>query len=248
MRASCTNLRTRFDPPRARLKVRLTVPKLTFDPCSKCASSNVRFQFVCRYGAAANTALRYPELSVQLWREALEHAPFVGLGLHPEEFRSVGEDNTGGSDWGRRMSMDGGGGGGSSRSGCGGHPSAGGTEEVPDRQVAARDMPVLVACRAYAAQALWCSGAHVESVLMAEQVCGQLTALQSPMHCLLPSAVLAVGETVARACHVGMLQKKSGRRMLADCDQFLRVRAPALLPFASALAARLADVAPAGFL
>ena len=201
--------------------------------------------------SAANTALRHPELSVQLWREALEHAPFVGLGLHPEEFSAAVEDIAGGSYRGRRGSMDGGGGG-SLRSTKyseegGGHSSAG-AHEGSDRQVAARDMPVLVACRAFAAQALWCSGVHVESVLMAEQVCGQLNALQSPSHCLLPSAALAVGETVARACHVGMLQKKSGRRMLADCDQFLRVRAPALLPFASALAARLADVAPADFL
>jgi hypothetical protein len=89
---------------------------------------------------------------------------------------------------------------------------------------------------------------HYTAVLMAEQVCGQLTALHSPAHCLLPSAALAVGETVARACHVGMLQKKSGRRMLAECDAFLGVRAPRLLPFAAALAARLADVAPQGFL
>ena len=108
--------------------------------------------------------------------------------------------------------------------------------------------PWLLACRAFAAQALWCSGAKAEAMLMMDQICGQLAMLHNPVHCLLPSAALAVGETVARACHVGMVSEKSGRRMLAECDAFLRTKAARLLPFASALADRLVDIAPQGYL
>jgi hypothetical protein len=173
---------------------------------------------------AANTAMRHPEIAVKLWKEALQHAPFHSLGLHPEAhsaFLSQPEPKD---------------------------AAESGYLSEALRAAAARDMPVLVACRAFATQALWCSGAHAEAVTMAEQVCSQLMALHSPMHCLLPSAALAVGETVARACHVGALQRKPGRWMLMECHAFLGLRAPRLLPFSAALAAQLIDVAPQGYL
>ena len=67
---------------------------------------------------------------------------------------------------------------------------------APDTVLAAKDMPALVACRAFAAQALWASGgskSRDESCLMADQLCDQLHSLHSPTHVLLPSAALAIG-------------------------------------------------------
>ena len=113
---------------------------------------------------------------------------------------------------------------------------------------AARHMPVLVACRAFAAQALWSSGERVEAVIQAEQTCEQLRMLHAPAHCLLPAAALAVGETVARACHLGMLDRRKGRKLLAECHQFLAVRAARLLPFAADLAEKLKQAAPERYL
>ena len=62
------------------------------------------------------------------------------------------------------------------------------------------------------------------------------------------AAALAIGETVARACHVGKITKKRGRRMLAEIHAFLARRAEQLLPFSSQLAERLKEVAPPGYL
>ena len=106
----------------------------------------------------------------------------------------------------------------------------------------------MVACRAFAAQALWSAGERVEAVMQAEQTCEQLKLLHAPAHCLLPAAALAVGETVARACHIGMADRRKGRRLLAECHQFLAVRAAKLLPFAAELAEKLKQAAPAGYL
>ena len=192
---------------------------------------------------AAHTATRNPEISADLWRDALKHAPLEGLALHAMEF-SANEELSGNKELSGGSAT-------SLRAGAGGAGAGAGERGAIgcDRVAAARNMPVVVACRAFATQALWCSGAKTEATMMAEQVCRQLASLgSSPLHCLLPSAALAVGETVARACHVGMLPKKSGRRMLAECDNFLRVRAARLLPFAAALADRLVDVAPKGYL
>ena len=52
---------------------------------------------------------------------------------------------------------------------------------------------------AFAAQALWAAGAAEEAVAMIEQLCAQLRTVALAAHPM-PSAALAVGETVARAC------------------------------------------------
>jgi hypothetical protein len=106
---------------------------------------------------AANTAMRHPEVAVELWREALDHPPFEGLGLHLEEFSSD-EGCTRLTSVERRALME------AAASGKDAGKAAAEAGAGADRAVAARDMPVLVACHAFAAQALWCSGAHVEAV------------------------------------------------------------------------------------
>lgn len=160
---------------------------------------------------ASNTAMNRPDVAVESWRDALLHAPFSDLQLHPEHFHVLGVE-----------------------------------EDMLSKT--AKSMPVMVVCRAFATQALWSSGAHSEAVMMAEQVSRQLQHLHSPMHCLLPAAALALGEVAARACHVGMLKKKVGRKVLGECYAFLAIKAPTLLPFSAPLAVKLAEVSPRGFL
>jgi hypothetical protein len=112
-----------------------------------------------------------------------------------------------------------------------------------------RSYPTHVCCRAFAAQALWACGERVEACVLLELVLGhQLQQLGEPGHPLLPAAALAAGETAARACRVGAFGKKKGRFLLTEAHAFLHEKAPNVLPFASSLAARLREVAPAGFL
>jgi len=113
---------------------------------------------------------------------------------------------------------------------------------------AAADMPAFIAARAFAAQALWASGAAEEAVAMIEQLCAQLRTVALAAHPLMPSAALAVGETVARASYVGLVSKRQGREMMAHCHSFLAQRASRLLPFAADLAVKLRKVAPPGFI
>ena len=113
---------------------------------------------------------------------------------------------------------------------------------------AGADMPAFIAVRAFAAQALWASGAAEEAVAMIEQLCAQLRMVALASHPLMPSAALAVGETVARASYVGLASKRQGREMMAHCHSFLAQRASRLLPFAADLAVKLRKVAPPGFI
>ena len=113
---------------------------------------------------------------------------------------------------------------------------------------AGADMPAFIAVRAFAAQALWASGAAEEAVAMIEQLCAQLRTVALASHPLMPSAALAVGETVARASYVGLVSKRQGREMMAHCHSFLAQRASRLLPFAADLAVKLRKVAPPGFI
>ena len=113
---------------------------------------------------------------------------------------------------------------------------------------AGADMPAFIAARAFAAQALWAAGAAEEAVAMIEQLCAQLRTVALAAHPLMPSAALAVGETVARASYVGLVSKRQGREMMAHCHSFLAQRASRLLPFAADLAVKLRKVAPPGFI
>ena len=83
---------------------------------------------------------------------------------------------------------------------------------------------------------------------MIEQLCAQLRAVALASHPLMPSAALAVGETVARASYVGLVSKRQGREMMAHCHSFLAQRASRLLPFAADLAVKLRKVAPPWFI
>ena len=66
--------------------------------------------------------------------------------------------------------------------------------------------------------------------------------MRAPTHPLLPAAALAAGETLARACAVDAVDRRRGKRALAECHAFLRDRAPRLLPFAAELAQKLQAV------
>ena len=73
--------------------------------------------------------------------------------------------------------------------------------------------------------------ANGSPVIQAEQTCEQLRMLHAPAHCLLPAAALAVGETVARACHLGMLDRRKDRKLFTCLPRRLAVsrEAPACL-------------------
>jgi hypothetical protein len=111
-----------------------------------------------------------------------------------------------------------------------------------DAECGARDMPAYVACRAFAAQAAWGAGERREATRLAEQTAGLMKMMRAPTHPLLPAAALAAGETLARACAVDAVDRRRGKRALAECHAFLRDRAPRLLPFAAELAQKLQAV------
>jgi hypothetical protein len=75
-----------------------------------------------------------------------------------------------------------------------------------------------------------------------------LKATSLTAHPLLPSAALAVGETVARASYTGLVSRRQGKEMMATCHSFLAQRASRLLPFSADLALKLRKVAPPGFI
>jgi hypothetical protein len=185
---------------------------------------------------AALTATRQPDAAVALWRKALRREPFRSLHLGADDpaYRRLGASGVGSrngdlSDSSRRSR---------------------GKDATPLSTVAeaGADMPALLAVRSFAAQALWCAGSTEEAATMIEQLCAQLKATSLTAHPLLPSAALAVGETVARASYTGLVSRRQGKEMMATCHSFLAQRASRLLPFSADLALKLRKVAPPGFI
>ena len=207
---------------------------------------------------AAKTAAQEYAAAVRLWRDALHRVPFSAVPLGAAAYAAAspsGHKNDKIANVEQRASS-------SSfdtiaedkplrtpRPATRKNAARGGVSAHGDGKLTgSRDFPAYVCCRAFAAQALWSAGERAEAIVMLSQVCGdQLTRIRAPAHCLLPAAALAAGETAARACRVGAFEKKIGRRLLLETHAFLE-RAAKTTPFAEALAARLREAAPAGYL
>ena len=209
---------------------------------------------------AAKTAAQEYAAAVRLWRDALHRVPFSAVPLGAAAYAAAspsGRKNDKIANVEQRASSSG-----KSfdtiaedkplrtpRPATRKNAARGGVSAHGDGKLTgSRDFPAYVCCRAFAAQALWSAGERAEAIVMLSQVCGdQLTRIRAPAHCLLPAAALAAGETAARACRVGAFEKKIGRRLLLETHAFLE-RAAETTPFAEALAARLREAAPAGYL
>ena len=183
--------------------------------------------------AAKTASCEYTD-AVRLWRDSLKREPFkdspLGAGNYAEASRVAKKRQADTKD---------------------GNTSSTPRKNTssPQKTMDSRDYPAYVCCRAFAAQALWSSGERQEAVVLLEQILlDQLPSLQAPSHFLLPAAALAAGETASRACRVGAFDKKIGKLLLQEAHGFLHNRANNVLPFSVELAARLREVAPAGFL